>query len=270
MLKQESFLVLNNSFIVTGPTDDTCVFLGVGLKLHEIQEKLHYTPALPILTEAKIVGRNKIILSDNDLTTVVSRDEFSTLLELLHMENHVVMSGHRSLVFLLQGSRKIVTNYNSLDTNSCLVSYQVLNLYHKTQRLNSKMKTTWNRLKTANLWHGKVVDLAAFGQCIDSPNLEFEDLLLTSRDLLIFCRKGLGEGDSILNLQSSLHNTIKGYNSNFKNMQHFDEQLVNNINNMAKDVEKIAVKENNIVEEFLQIRQDLRHIRKFFSFLILK
>ena len=139
-------------------------------------------------------------------------------------------------MFLLQGSRKIVTNYNSLDTNSCLVSYQVLNLYHKTQRLNSKMKTTWNRLKTANLWHGEAVDLAAFGECIDSPSLEFENLLLTSRDLLIFCRKGLGgkkklkrsvvlasyflgEGDSILNLQSSLHNTIKGYNSNFTNMQ---------------------------------------------------
>ena len=76
LVKQESFLVLNNSFIVTRPTDDTCVFLGEGLKLHQIQDQLHYTPALPILTEAKIVGRNKIILSDNDLTTVVSRDEF--------------------------------------------------------------------------------------------------------------------------------------------------------------------------------------------------
>ena len=150
------------------------------------------------------------------------------------------------------------------------------------------MKSTWDRMKIANLWHGRVVDLAAFAQCIDAPNLEFEDLLLSSRELLIFCQKGLGgkkklqkrsiglasyflgEGDSILSLQSSLHNTIKGYNSNFKNMKHFDEQLVANLNNMANDVEKIAVTENNMIEGFLQIRQDLRHMKQFFSFLILK
>ena len=131
------------------------------------------------------------------------------------------------------------------------------------------------------------MNLAAFGECIDSPSLEFEDLLLTSRDILIFCRKGLGgkkklkrsvgltsyilgDGESILNLQSSLHNTIKGFNSNFKSMQQFDDQLVNNMNNMVKDVEKLAVKENSLVEEFLQIHQDMRQIQRFFAFLILK
>ena len=35
---------------------------------------------------------------------------------------------------------KIITNFNFLETNSCRVSYQVLNLHYKSQRLNKKMK----------------------------------------------------------------------------------------------------------------------------------
>ena len=34
-------------------------------------------------------------------------------------------------------------------------------------------------MKTANLLYGDIVDLDAFGQCVDAPDLEFEDLLLT-------------------------------------------------------------------------------------------
>ena len=134
------------------------------------------------------------------------------------------------------------------------------------------MKSTWDRIKVANLWYGRVVDLAAFAQCIDAPNLEFEELLLCSRELLIFCKKGLGgkkslqkrsvglasyflgEGDSIMSLQSSLHNAITGYNGNFRKMKDFDDQIVANLNNMATDVEKIAITENNMIEGFLQIR----------------
>ena len=73
-----------------------------------------------------------------------------------------------------------------------------------------------------------------------------------------------------MSLQSSLHNAITGYNGNFRKMKDFDDQIVANLNNMATDVEKIAITENNMIEGFLQIRQELRHMRKFFSFLTLK
>merc|ERR1712074_67337 len=39
---------------------------------------------------------------------------------------------------------------------------------------------------------------------------------------------------------------------------------------MATDVEKLAITEKNTIEVFLGIRQELRHMRKFFSFLTLK
>ena len=53
-------------------------------------------------------------------------------------------------------------------------------------------------------------------------------------------------------------------------MEAFDNQLVGNMNSLIQDVEKLAVKEVSLKEEFLQMRQDMRHIQQFFAFLILK
>ena len=39
LLKQESFLI-NNDFVITGPGDQTCVFLGEGYRLHDIEASL--------------------------------------------------------------------------------------------------------------------------------------------------------------------------------------------------------------------------------------
>ena len=192
LAKQENFLATNNSFIITRPSDHTCAYLGEGIRLHHIQNKVHNSPNLPVLIDATIIGNDKIILSANQITTAVSKDEFSRLLELLQMEDHVRMTGHHSLVFLMQGARKIVTNFNSLETNTCRVSHQVLNLHYKSQRLNKKMKSTWDHIKVANTWYGQVIDLAGFAHCIDAPDLEFEELLLCSRELLIFCKKKPG------------------------------------------------------------------------------
>ena len=79
LVKQESFLVTNNSFIITRPADNTCVYLGEGIRLHQIQNELHHTPNLPILTEATIIAHDKIILSTNDITTVPDAVQMAAL-----------------------------------------------------------------------------------------------------------------------------------------------------------------------------------------------
>ena len=88
LLKQESFLI-KDDFIITGPNDQTCVYLGEGMRLHDIQESLTDTLNLPLLTQATILSNTRILLTTNKLTTVVSKTEFSQLVVILGFEDQV-------------------------------------------------------------------------------------------------------------------------------------------------------------------------------------
>ena len=126
LLKQENFMI-KDDFLITSPDDYTCVFLGHGMRLHDIQESLTDTPNLPLLTQATILSNTKILLTTNKITTVVSKTEFTQLVVILGFEDQVSMTGHPNVVFILEGSRKILTNFNHQDTNICQTSPTVLN-----------------------------------------------------------------------------------------------------------------------------------------------
>jgi hypothetical protein len=49
------------------------------------------------------------------------------------------MNGHPKIVFILEGTRKILTNFNQKDTNTCQISPTVLNLNHRLSRLITEM-----------------------------------------------------------------------------------------------------------------------------------
>ena len=102
------------------------------------------------------------------------------------------------------------------------VSPTFLNLNHRLSRLVTEMAVVWQQLQKANLLFGRIVDLKSFSSCLDETDVSFEALMLVTQDDLAFCKKGLmankrqsrsisigsfllGEGSSILDLQTSLH-----------------------------------------------------------------
>jgi hypothetical protein len=134
LLKQENFLVKDN-FIITSQNDPTCTYLGQGMRLHDIQKGLTDTWNLPLLTQAIILSQTRILLTTSKITTILNKAEFTQLINILGFEDQVSMHGHPNVVFLLEGRRKILTNYNLKDRNVCMTPPTVINLSHKLLRL---------------------------------------------------------------------------------------------------------------------------------------
>ena len=233
LLRQETFLI-RDRYIVTSPHDKTCIYLGNGIHLDKIETSYTKSVNLPLLTQPIILSPSKILLTTSEISTVVNKSEFSQLTLILGFEDKVNMAGHRNIVFLMEGSRKILTNYNVADRNICETTATVTNMAHRMIRLTSEMSEVWEKIKTANLLYGRVLKMDTFAKCLDLTEVAFHHLMVVSDDNLSFCRKGLmsrvarsisvgsfllGEGSSILELQTSLHDTIANYNSNFKNME---------------------------------------------------
>ena len=260
LLKQENFMIKDN-YIITSPNDYTCVFLGHGIRLDNIQNSLTNTPNLPLMTQATILSNTKILLTTTEITTIVTKSEFTQLAMILGFEDQVSMANHPNIVFILEGSRKILTNFNPQDTNICQTSPTVSNLGHRMSRLINEMSVVWSKLQTANLLYGRVVNIDGFAKCLDVTQISFQELMLVSNDNLAFCKKGLmkrasrsisvgsfllGEGSSIMELQTSLHDTIKHFNTNFRNMEHFDNSLIESLSSIEDDIRKISSEELNL------------------------
>jgi hypothetical protein len=80
----------------------------------------------------------------------------------------------------------------------------------------------------------------------------------------------LGEGSSILDLQTSLHTTIEHFNNNFKSMEDFDDSLVASLSSIQEDIEKIGNEEMNLHDAYLQIKQQLEFTKNHFYYVTLK
>jgi hypothetical protein len=89
------------------------------------------------------------------------------LIIILGFEDQVSMHGHPNIVFILEGSRKILTNFNLKDRNICKTPPTALNLGHKLLRLVTEMSLVWSQLKTANLLYGRAIDIDGFSKCLD-------------------------------------------------------------------------------------------------------
>ena len=256
------------------------------MRLHDIEASLTDTLSLPLLTQATILTNTRILLTTKKLTTIVSKTEFSQLVVILGFEDKVFMIGHPKIVFTLEGTRKILTNFNLKDTNTCQISPTVLNLNHRLSRLITEMALVWAQLQKAELY-GRAVDLKSFSSCLDVDEITFEELMLVTQDNLAFCKKGLmaskrpvrsisigsfllGEGSSILDLQTSLHTTIQHFNENFRSMENFDNNLVSSLSSIQQDIEKIANEDMNLHDGYLQIKQELSFVKNHFYYLTLK
>jgi hypothetical protein len=215
----------------------------------------------------------------------VNKSEFSQLTLILGFEDQVSMTGHRNIVFIVEGSRKILTNYNAADRNICETSTTVTNMAHRMVRLTSEMSEVWEKIKTANLLYGRVVNIDTFAKCLDLTEVAFHHLMVVSDTNLAFCRKGLmsrvtrsisvgsfllGEGSSIMELQTSLHDTISHFNSNFRNMENFDNELIRSLSSIEDDIRKMGSKELNLNDGFLQLKQQMEYTQNHFHFINLK
>jgi hypothetical protein len=80
----------------------------------------------------------------------------------------------------------------------------------------------------------------------------------------------LGEGSSIMELQTSLHDTITHFNTNFRNMEHFDNRLIESLSSIEDDIRKISSEELNLHDGFLQLKQEIDFTKSHFHYLNLK
>ena len=181
-------LLQNGNFQVTGdrlvsaPGDTICKFLGSGVLLHQIQDIINATVVHPMFTQAVLVTPN-ILVSHLNITTLVSLKQFTGLLEVLGFENQIDLQGDRSLVYISEGGRKIVTNFRASDSNTCLAMPEVTNLHHQLVRLTSEMAQAWNQLLIDNQLYGEIINMACFMACCEMQTNSFYELLEVTPEL---------------------------------------------------------------------------------------
>ena len=110
LVKHEVFEVVGDR-VITALGDELCKYIGTGVPIHLLPEQVNATVEHPILSTSVIV-EDKVLVSHGNISTLVSKEHFTALLEVLKIEDHVNMSGDRALVFITGNGRKILTNFH--------------------------------------------------------------------------------------------------------------------------------------------------------------
>ena len=109
LVKHEVFEVVGDR-VITAPGDELCKYIGTGVPIHLLPEQVNATVEHPILSTSVIV-EDKVLVSQGNISTLVSKEHFTALLEILKIEDHVNMSGDRALVFITGNGRKILISF---------------------------------------------------------------------------------------------------------------------------------------------------------------
>ena len=143
LTRRDSFEILGTSpaLIHTNPGDDLCSFVSHGISLQALDRTINATHKAPVLTSSRIVGA-QILVEGTNVSTLVPKEVFTSLLHILNMEDHSSLTGSPSLVFIQDSSCRIITNFNPSLDNICHVEHDILNLGHVLQRLLTDFK--WN------------------------------------------------------------------------------------------------------------------------------
>ena len=182
LTRRDSFEILGTSpvLIHTNPGDDLCSFVSHGISLQALDRTINATHKAPVLTSSRIVGA-QILVEGTNVSTLVPKIVFTSLLHTLNMEDHTSLTGSPSLVFIQDSSRRIITNFNPSLDNICHVEHDILNLGHVLQRLLTDLETEWKRLFMLNILLGAGGLHETFLQCCKITTMNFPQAVNCSR-----------------------------------------------------------------------------------------
>ena len=291
-LTREQLWLVDGNLIISQSGDVSCALLGKGIDLEELDIQLRMNWNLPVMTSALVVG-NKIMVSSKGKSIMVSKVQFTHLAQLLGINDRIDVSLDPHVVFLVQGTERILTNFRVNDRNSCPMEPTSKNIQHSLNRIISDLELTWDRLNKALELYGEEQILSQFATCLDTENLSLHFLLLIETQNYEFCIRGLfmklrpeiklrekrdiglgsllfGNGKELMNLEQDLKMAIDSFNGNFKSLETFDNGLIDNIQHLQDSVTAIDGNENLMQDTLIELQMQVFRDNQHLNFLLIK
>ena len=291
-LTREQLWIVNGDLIISQSGDVSCALLSKGIDIEELDIKLKMSWNLPVMTSALVVG-DKIMVSSKGKSILVTKVQFTHLAQLLGINDRIDLTLDPHVVFLVQGTERILTNFRSNDRNSCPMEATSRNIQHSLNRILSDLELTWDRLNKALALYGEEQILSQFASCLNTENLSLHFLLLTKTQNYEFCIRGLfmkmrpemklrekrdiglgsllfGNGKELMNLEQDLKMAIDSFNGNFKSLETFDNGLIDNIQHLQDSVTTIGGNENQMQNTLIELQMQVFRENQHLNFLLIK
>lgn len=260
-LVREQLWFSEGNLVVTQKQDVSCSLMSAGFDIDKLQNQQFANVTVPLLTSIYVLDQ-QILFTAQDTMHLVSKSDFSSLVQHLNLEDRIDNKKHHRVVFIKTHQENILTNYNQADNLACNMDSFGSNLQHALNRLIGNLNLTW--LQTISV--AKILNLdtslTTFKNCLNLPDYSLDLLLLVPAENFDFCIRGafpsskviskrdislasliFGDGQQILNVQNSLHNTIQAYNSNFDKVQEHEKLSYENILALKSSFENLAEQE---------------------------
>lgn len=260
-LVREQLWFSEGNLVVTQKQDVSCSLMSAGFDIDKLQNQQFANVTVPLLTSVYVLDQ-QILFTAQDTMHLVSKSDFSSLVQHLNLEDRIDPKKHHRVVFIKTHQENILTNYNQADNLACNMDSFGSNLQHALNRLIGNLNLTW--LQTISV--AKILNLdtslTTFKNCLNLPDYSLDLLLLVPAENFDFCIRGafpsskviskrdislasliFGDGQQILNVQNSLHNTIQAYNSNFDKVQEHEKLSYENILALKSSFENLAEQE---------------------------
>ena len=260
-LVKEQLWFREGNLVVTQKQDISCSLMSAGFDVDKLQDQQFANVTVPLLTSIYVLDQ-QILFTAQDTMHLVSKSDFSSLVQHLNLENRIDPTKHHRVVFIKTHQANILTNYNRDDILACDMDSFGSNLQHALNRLIGNLNLIW--LQTISVADILKLDtsLNTFKNCLNLPDYNLDLILLVPAENFEFCIRGafpttktiskrdislasliFGDGQQILNVQNSLHDTIQAYNSNFEKVQKHEQLSYENIMALRSNFENLAEQE---------------------------
>lgn len=260
-LVREQLWFSEGNLVVTQKQDVSCSLMSAGFDIDKLQNQQFANVTVPLLTSVYVLDQ-QILFTAQDTMHLVSKSDFSSLVQHLNLEDRIDNKKHHRVVFIKTHQENILTNYNQADNLACNMDSFGSNLQHALNRLIGNLNLTWLRTISVAKILNLDTSLTTFKNCLNLPDYSLDLLLLVPAENFDFCIRGafpsskviskrdislasliFGDGQQILNVQNSLHNTIQAYNSNFDKVQEHEKLSYENILALKSSFENLAEQE---------------------------
>ena len=172
LLRKEFWYIATDNITVTKAGDPSCVFVGNGVKLEEV-ESLDQEWKIPLLTNVQIVG-DKIFIP-GERNTFATITQFESLIKILNLKSTVKLDKDPRLV--VEISKKMLSNFDVQVMNSCHMTNLALNIRHKMQTMLITIDDTWRQFLSIMRFFGQEKSIQTLGQCCRDKNLSLQSIL---------------------------------------------------------------------------------------------
>ena len=288
---------MEKNLTLTYPQDGSCAILGEGFPLDTVAASNTWGMPLtqiPILTNVMRISTNRFFIPSKNTSILLNYEQFLSVAKKMGLVVKIKDDGPPQLTIFKERSTGdlILENFDITKQNACFMSHLALNLWHSLENTLQILQHHWDKLQTILKFYGNESLLQHLATCLNSRNVSLDIFLNAPTSSFHFCvdtmvQAGndtiererrtanilsflLGDGKQLNNIETSLQESIKHYNENFRQLKIFDDKIIDNFQSLENDITQLAKIEINLQDQMTELTRFSRITNIKFEYLLTK